>query len=1169
VKFTTIDLLAYGHFARRTLSFPANGPNLHLVHGPNEAGKSTLLRAITGFLYGIDPRTNDAHRFEASELRIGATVRHSDGRERYFIRRKANSGTLLDAEGRPVDDSQLADWLSVRERKLFEGMYGLNHEQLRRAGEALATSKQAVAEALFSAALEGSALRNTLTRLQEESEALLSPAGRAGEIIKAVRGWNELREAERDAQGSVGKWKQLQEELGQGRDHARALDDEIRKARVEIARLQRVARTLPWLRARADAMEHRAAMGSVRVLDPDMAQRRRELARERDEAQLAIKSIQQRIEKTRTERDELVAPEVLVAMGSSMQAFTERLGAYRKASHDRPGLVHEILPFRREAEEILRELGQPDLPLDQVESLRVPVADQERIRALQLKHATRVGSLEQVRARVAELDAERAEMAARIDGQTAPPDVAVLLTVWRQCEAERDIDGTLREAEGRRRELARSLASRAATLRLEGVDPATLHGMRVPSEESILLADREASRSEGDREAFAERRRDTAVRLDAARRELAALEDGRPVPSLGALRESRKQRDRLWQEIRLVCGGGLEFNSTVSRTPPPSVLLESFADAVERADQLADALRDEASRVARHAELMERCREAEGQALAAEREAEERSAADGRRLAAWVALWKETGLVPTSPGEMLSWRTRWTAMVDEVVRFEAANAECARLALRLAEMQRAVASALDLAGIPTAADLPWATLRAMAEHAIDQASIAAQERTNALSRLAELERDVARSRSQRDEAEVAVTAWHLDWRTATERFATLETMPPEAAAAVLDRLARLFKAVENRGRLQKRIGAMEKDIADFEKTLDERLERSGLSPTGSAVDRAEALRLAVTKAQRDADRRGDLDRDLDRLELERIGFEERHERAESGFRRLFEEAGCEALEALDEAEVRSDAARAYDARRAEAESRLADLGEGWTLEELEGAAAGQDSDRIRETLEALQVSLEEREEQRRAADLNLGELRGRDAAYSAGDEAARRLQDRHAQAERARSLAGRYARLHVAIEMLRRATAKYQEESQGAVMKRAEALFSKLTRGRYERLRVEFEGEGATIRCVRGGEAVQVKERVMSDGTLDQLYLALRLASIEQYLTDQEPMPLVLDDIFINFDDGRAQAGIEVLAEFARKTQVLLFTHHGRNLELARQVLAPGTWSEVQLNLPG
>ena len=47
----------------------------------------------------------------------------------------------------------------------------------------------------------------------------------------------------------------------------------------------------------------------------------------------------------------------------------------------------------------------------------------------------------------------------------------------------------------------------------------------------------------------------------------------------------------------------------------------------------------------------------------------------------------------------------------------------------------------------------------------------------------------------------------------------------------------------------------------------------------------------------------------------------------------------------------------------------------------------------------------------------------------------------------------------------------------------------------------------------------------MSDGTLDQLYLALRLASIEQHLASQEPMPLVLDDIFIHFDDGRRGGG--------------------------------------------
>ena len=90
--------------------------------------------------------------------------------------------------------------------------------------------------------------------------------------------------------------------------------------------------------------------------------------------------------------------------------------------------------------------------------------------------------------------------------------------------------------------------------------------------------------------------------------------------------------------------------------------------------------------------------------------------------------------------------------------------------------------------------------------------------------------------------------------------------------------------------------------------------------------------------------------------------------------------------------------------------------------------------------------------------------------------------------------------------------------------------------------------------------------RSLSDGTLDQLFLSLRLASIEQHLASQEAMPLVLDDIFINFDDDRTRAGIEVLAEFAQKTQVLLLTHHARTLELAKKALTESAWMEHRLD---
>jgi uncharacterized protein YhaN len=77
----------------------------------------------------------------------------------------------------------------------------------------------------------------------------------------------------------------------------------------------------------------------------------------------------------------------------------------------------------------------------------------------------------------------------------------------------------------------------------------------------------------------------------------------------------------------------------------------------------------------------------------------------------------------------------------------------------------------------------------------------------------------------------------------------------------------------------------------------------------------------------------------------------------------------------------------------------------------------------------------------------------------------------------------------------------------------------------------------------------------MSEGTCDQLYLALRLASLEKTLLSQEALPLILDDILVNYDDGRAATVLRVLLDFSAKTQVLLFTHHEHLLALAEREL--------------
>ena len=77
----------------------------------------------------------------------------------------------------------------------------------------------------------------------------------------------------------------------------------------------------------------------------------------------------------------------------------------------------------------------------------------------------------------------------------------------------------------------------------------------------------------------------------------------------------------------------------------------------------------------------------------------------------------------------------------------------------------------------------------------------------------------------------------------------------------------------------------------------------------------------------------------------------------------------------------------------------------------------------------------------------------------------------------------------------------------------------------------------------------------MSDGSADQLCLALRVAALEDYLEQSPQLPFLADDLFINFDDERSAAGFRVLAGLAQRCQVMFFTHHDHLAALAQQSL--------------
>lgn len=150
-----------------------------------------------------------------------------------------------------------------------------------------------------------------------------------------------------------------------------------------------------------------------------------------------------------------------------------------------------------------------------------------------------------------------------------------------------------------------------------------------------------------------------------------------------------------------------------------------------------------------------------------------------------------------------------------------------------------------------------------------------------------------------------------------------------------------------------------------------------------------------------------------------------------------------------------------------------------------------------------------------------------------------------------------YLRKRAQAKLLRWTIDRYRQEKQAPLLARASELFATLTLRRYPRLTVDFDGSTPQLSGVRADGATVVPVGGMSERTADQLYLALRIAAVEDAVAQGARMPFLADDLFINYDDERSAAGFKVLAELARRTQVLFFTHHEHLVRVAETALAP------------
>lgn len=1170
MRLRRLDLLRYGRFTGRSIEFPGSGCDLHIVFGPNEAGKSTALAAIEDLLFGIQAQSSYNFVHDYKEMRIGALLENGDV-SLEFRRRKGNKDTLLGPDDLALAGGELLlqPFLAGADRAFFERMFSLDHVRLEQGGREILDARDEIGQMLFSAGAGIGGLRARLASMEEEAAGLWGARKSAKRLYTQAA--ERLEQADRDLREhtlTAAQWQERKTALVSAEAAHAELEHEYERMAVEDRRLARIRRVYRDVRRKQELATAIAALGSVVPLPENAAGLLTEAERGVFEATTRIDTLAGQLQQAREALAELSGDTALLLREEEVQLLHERRIEIRRAQKDLPRRQAELGAAEAELRVLAGELGWPRDDIAAVIAAIPPRAKLGLVRTLLAERGEAASDLSASGAALRDAEALHARLHERLQGMSSVLETGRLSAVIRSVRDLGDVTGRLRAADAEFSESLRRSQRLHASLHPAMASPEAVTGLRAP-------AHAEVQRYRDRFQNWEQHERELQRQMQAAEEDLTrtrgVFERSARDQSGGTgeqLTEARRYRDALWDLVRRrhIQGAPVPEEARRQFADELEDLVASFEPALRAADAIADQRFEHAESLGRLAELARGIEEQEAAIAALRRRQASLDEEGGRLQAEWLALWAPAPFEPLGPDAMLQWLDARSELAQAL---EAHDAAVARQAAQQTEERQArelLLAELAAQGVPRA-DLEADTLPVLVERAADLLQgyeHAARERQSAEQDLREAEAALERRRQDRAGAEAAWSGWQDRWqRTVIELGLSPESDPQEVArqADTIDALRDLAQRIT--GLRHDRIGKIQVDVADFERVVAGFVNEIAPDLEGSSADAAvveierrlaEAREIHKLQEERQATIR--------KLEAETAELDAALAVARQAIDRLRDAAGVETIEALRQAIERSDSQRHLQAELDATVRALEQEGDGLTVAELEQECAAADVDRIAARQDTLREQMEELRQRR---DLAVEQRSGARAAFEAigGDDvAARAAAARQEALAELGVVAERYVRVRSSAVLLKWAIDRYRREKQAPLLGRAGEIFATLTEGAFTALRVEYDDRDEPHLTGLRADGDPVAVPGLSTGTADQLFLALRLASIEDYLERAPGLPFVADDLFINFDDQRSSAGFDVLGQLAAKTQVLFFTHHRHLVDIARSRLGAGVHVE-------
>lgn len=1026
MRIRELHIEGFGHFADRKWG-PFDRP-VTVFHGPNEAGKSTLLEFVRRVLFGFPRGRSRDNRYPPllGGRHGGRVTIFSDQGETFIVQRFQGKGsgpiTLTAASGETLPDIELPRLLGHHSRDVFQNVFAFTLDEIH--NDAL-LKDESVSGQLYSAGMGAARLPDAMKTLDNDKGDLFLKGGRKHAIYRAAEGLDQVDAQLRSVSENATEYGRLSARLEEIKVELEQLNQLRRECQSQLDHQRRLENSWDDWNELVTAERQLAELPVIKEFPADGVKRLEALEERVRNARREGESAVEAVLELKSNAAVPIEHADVLRYSDAIRGLERGRTSFDSSVHDLPERETELKSYEHRLAETLRDLG-PDWNEARLENFDLSMAVREQIARFE----------ERLREAAGERTSRLAALAQNVTALEEATDA--------ENHANQKIEGVAKPALDDEKIRGQRTLIRAAGSRL---------GQTKRAEERVAALQNQLDSLVGAAGPVNRKNSNQALSAACVVVGIALLAVGIMISGSAFPVGISAGLAFLAVAVYLFASGQSSSGASVE-SPLAAPTRESLAQAKDELTTLRTALGQDAEHLG--LESINEMALVEGERLLDEEQ---------DRLSTWTRLSEDL-----ARAKMLT-KHRKTGMerAREAVEKAEQHLEASKGEWREWLQGRSLRDTLlpgTVVELRGKVDLGLTQLGALRDHR---------------RRIGAIQKDI-------DEYTNIVEPLALKFAV------TLDRDDPGTVAAAADRLVEMHADVEQRVRertdaeadwkkAKRRSEERESDLRKAEE------EMSGLLQSGAATDAENFRKRAEVHLQR--------------LDLS--------EKCRAALARLQRVSGPgERLEGLKNTLGGTDAQAIGDKARLAEEER----------------------DRVTDKIDTLST-------ERGSIETDLKNLMGE-------EESSKLRVERHRLLEELRGYAREWAVRTIAENLLREARSKFEKERQPDVIRHSQEFFHGITGGRYKTV---FSPLGSSEIHVTDSEDTSKEPAQLSRGTREQLFLSLRFGLIRELGQRSERLPVIVDEVLVNFDPGRGVRAARAFVDLAQTNQVLVFTCHPQIVE--------------------